>query len=79
LIAVQIIDEYLMENHTSEDTAVTAINSSSIPGSEGPGIALTVPLELLRAFLMADGPVRIVSVIYRNVASLFSDLEGNNR
>ena len=58
-------------NHT-QDYEVTAINSSSIPGFQGLEIALTVPLELLTAFPIADGQARIVSVIYRNMESLFS-------
>lgn len=56
---------------------LTSINTSSLNVNTGPTIAVTIPLELLRAFDGGNGEIRIISVLYRNVSLIFSADIGN--
>ena len=60
-------------NNPNNPLQITAINTSSLNGTVVPHISMTIPLELLRVFNDGVGEIRIVSAVYRNISSIFSN------
>ena len=52
---------------------VSAIDARSVEGFEGPAMAISVPPEILQEFARNYSPVRLVSVVFRNITMLLSN------